>query len=59
MGLHTGDCEVRSDDLAGPAAHIAARVTALSAPNELLVSKTVNDSVVGSGIEFDDRANTK
>ncbi len=51
-GLHTGECEVRGDDLAGLSVHIAARVGALAAPGEILVSATVNDLVVGSGIEF-------
>ena len=55
MGLHTGECEVRGDDLGGLAVHIAARIGALAAPGEVLVSGTVKDLVVGSGIEFDDR----
>ncbi len=55
MGLHTGECEVRGDDLGGLAMHIAARVGALAAPGEVLVSGTVKDLVVGSGIEFADR----
>jgi pimeloyl-ACP methyl ester carboxylesterase/class 3 adenylate cyclase len=55
VGLHTGECEVRGDDLGGLAVHIAARVGALAAPGEVLVSGTVKDLVVGSGIEFEDR----
>jgi class 3 adenylate cyclase len=55
VGLHTGECEVRGDDLGGLAVHIAARVGALAAPGEVLVSGTVKDLVVGSGIEFGDR----
>jgi class 3 adenylate cyclase len=55
MGLHTGECDVRGDDLGGLAVHIAARVGALAGPREVLVSGTVKDLVVGSGIEFDDR----
>ena len=54
-GLHTGECEVRGDDLGGLAVHIAARVGALARPGEVLVSSTVKDLVVGSGIEFSDR----
>ncbi|MBV8159930.1 MAG: adenylate/guanylate cyclase domain-containing protein [Acidimicrobiia bacterium] len=54
-GLHTGECEVRGDDLGGLAVHIAARVGALAGPTEVLVSGTVKDLVVGSGIEFADR----
>ena len=55
MGLHTGECEVRGDDLGGLAVHIAARIGSLASPNEVLVSRTVKDLVVGSGIEFNDR----
>ena len=55
MGLHTGECDVRGDDLGGLAVHIAARVGALAEPGEIWVSGTVKDLVVGSGIEFDDR----
>jgi class 3 adenylate cyclase len=54
-GLHTGECIVRGDDLAGVAVHIAARVAALASPSEVLVTGTVKDLVVGSGIEFTDR----
>ena len=54
-GLHTGECEVRGDDLGGLAVHIAARVGALAAWGEVLVSSTVKDLVAGSGIEFGDR----
>ena len=52
FGVHTGECEVRGDDLAGLAVHIAARVSALADPGEVLVSRTVKDLVAGSGIEF-------
>ena len=55
VGLHTGECEVRGDDLGGLAVHIAARVGALASPEEVLVSGTVKDLVVGSGIEFTER----
>jgi class 3 adenylate cyclase/pimeloyl-ACP methyl ester carboxylesterase len=55
LGIHTGECEVRGDDLAGLAVHIAARVAAIAEPGEIFVSGTVRDLVVGSGIEFDDR----
>jgi class 3 adenylate cyclase/pimeloyl-ACP methyl ester carboxylesterase len=55
LGLHTGECEARGDDLGGLAVHIAARVGALADPGQVLVSGTVKDLVVGSGIEFNDR----
>jgi class 3 adenylate cyclase len=54
-GLHTGECEVRGDDLGGLAVHIAARVGALATSGEILVTGTLRDLVAGSGIEFDDR----
>jgi class 3 adenylate cyclase len=55
VGLHTGECEVRGKDLGGLAVHIAARVAAHACPGDVLVSSTVKDLVVGSGIEFEDR----
>ena len=55
LGLHTGECEVRGDDLGGLAVHIAARVGSLAAPGEVLVSGTVKDLVAGSSIDFVDR----
>ena len=54
-GLHTGQVELRGDDIAGMAVHIAARVEALADPGEVLVSRTLVDLIAGSGIEFDDR----
>ncbi|HEU0024123.1 MAG TPA: alpha/beta fold hydrolase [Thermoleophilaceae bacterium] len=54
-GLHTGECEVMSDDVGGLAVHIAARVMAQADAGEVLVSSTVKDLVVGSGIDFEDR----
>ena len=55
VGLHTGECEVRGNDLGGLAVHIAARVGAMADPGEVMVSRTVKDLVAGSGIEFVDR----
>ncbi len=54
-GLHTGECEVIGDDVGGLAVHIGARVMGAAGPGEVLVSSTVKDLVVGSGIDFDDR----
>ncbi len=54
-GLHTGECEVVGDKLAGIAVHTGARVAAQASAGEVLVSQTVRDLVAGSGIEFDDR----
>jgi pimeloyl-ACP methyl ester carboxylesterase/class 3 adenylate cyclase len=51
-GIHTGECEVIGEDLAGIAVHIGARVAALGGPGELLVSSTVKDLVAGSGLRF-------
>jgi class 3 adenylate cyclase len=54
-GLHTGECEVIGDDVGGLAVHIGARVLHQAGPGEVLVSSTVKDLVVGSGIHFRER----
>jgi class 3 adenylate cyclase/alpha-beta hydrolase superfamily lysophospholipase len=54
-GLHTGEIELRGDDIGGISAHIGARVAALAGPREVLVSRTVRDLVAGSGLTFSDR----
>jgi class 3 adenylate cyclase len=54
-GIHTGEIEVQSDDIAGLAVHIAARISALARGGEILVSSTVRDLVMGSEIAFEDR----
>jgi class 3 adenylate cyclase len=54
-GLHTGECEVTDGKIAGIAVSIGARISALAAPGEVLVSSTVKDLVAGSGLRFEDR----
>jgi class 3 adenylate cyclase len=54
-GLHTGECEMIGDDIAGIAVHIAARVAAAAGADEVLVSSTVKDLVGGSSLQFIDR----
>jgi class 3 adenylate cyclase len=54
-GIHSGECEVIGENLGGIAVHIGARITALAGADETLVSQTVKDAVIGSGIRFDDR----
>jgi class 3 adenylate cyclase len=54
-GLHTGECEIRGDDIGGIAVHIGARVSALAGPNDVLVSSTLRDLVIESGLEFEER----
>lgn len=54
-GAHTGECEIRGDDLGGIAVHIGARVGSLAHANEVLVSSTVKDLVAGSGFTFEHR----
>ncbi|MEA2283587.1 MAG: hypothetical protein QOK21_4194 [Solirubrobacteraceae bacterium] len=54
-GLHTGECELMGDDVGGMAVHIAARVCGLAAPGEVLASGTVYGTVVGSGLDWEDR----
>ena len=55
VGIRTGECELMGDDLGGIAVHIAARVVLLASPGEILVSSSLRDLVVGSGIGFDER----
>jgi class 3 adenylate cyclase len=54
-GVHTGEVELRGDDIAGLGVNIASRIEALAQPGEILVSRTVTDLVAGSGLDFDDR----
>jgi class 3 adenylate cyclase/pimeloyl-ACP methyl ester carboxylesterase len=54
-GIHTGECEVLGEKLAGISVVIGARVAALANPGEVLVSQTVKDLVAGSGFGFIDR----
>ncbi len=58
-GLHTGECEVMGDDMGGIAVHIGARIAAVAAPGEVLVSSTVRDLVAGSGLRFRDHGAAK
>ncbi len=54
-GIHSGEVEAIGEDVGGMAVNIGARVGALAAPGEVLVSSTVRELVVGSGIEFEER----
>ena len=54
-GIHTGECEIIDEKVAGIAVSIGARVAARAGPGEVLVSQTVKDLVAGSGIEFTER----
>ena len=54
-GLHTGECELVGQDVAGIAVHIGARVMTEAGPGEVLASSTVKDLVVGSGLQFGER----
>lgn len=54
-GVHTGEVELREDDISGIAVHIAARVAAAAEPGEVLVSRIVVDLVAGSGLSFSAR----
>jgi len=55
VGLHAGEIEITADDIIGLAVHVAARVSALAGPDEVLVSSTVRDLVFGSDVAFTDR----
>jgi class 3 adenylate cyclase len=54
-GIHTGECESAGEDLRGLAVHIGSRIASLASASEVLVSGTVCDLVVGSGIDFVER----
>lgn len=55
IGIHTGECELMDTDIGGIAVHIAARILGQAGGGEILVSRTVRDLVVGSGIGFRER----
>jgi pimeloyl-ACP methyl ester carboxylesterase len=54
VGVHTGECEVLGDKYSGFAVHLGARIAAAAGPGQVLVSSTVRDLIVGSGILLDD-----
>ena len=54
-GLHVGEVELRGEDIGGIAVHVASRVMSSAGPGEILVSSTVKDLVIGSGIDFEER----
>ena len=54
-GLHTGEVELNDGGVTGLAVHIGARVGAVAGPSEILVTRTVTELVIGSGIDFQDR----
>jgi class 3 adenylate cyclase len=55
VGIHTGECELIGEDVAGMAVHIASRLAGLAAPGEVLISGTVFGTVVGGPFSFEDR----
>lgn len=57
VGVHTGECEVLGDKYSGIAVHLGSRVAAVAQPGQVVVSSTVKDLVVGSGIHFEDLGN--
>jgi pimeloyl-ACP methyl ester carboxylesterase/class 3 adenylate cyclase len=58
-GVHTGEVEVRGDDVGGIAVHVAARVAGLAGAGEVLATSTVRDLTAGSGLTFEDRGATE
>jgi class 3 adenylate cyclase len=58
-GIHTGECELRDNQIGGIAVHIAARILGQAGAGEILVSRTVRDLVVGSGTGFEDRGSVE
>ncbi|WP_123024311.1 adenylate/guanylate cyclase domain-containing protein [Mycolicibacterium stellerae] len=59
VGIHTGECELMDADIGGIAVHIAARILGQAGGGEIVVSRTVRDLVVGSGIGFADRGSVE
>jgi class 3 adenylate cyclase len=58
-GIHTGECELGDHTVSGMAVHIAARIVDRAGADEILVSRTVRDLVVGSGTGFEDRGSAE
>jgi len=54
-GVHTGEVEIKGEDIGGIAVNIAARIAALAESGKVLVSRTVRDLVAGSNLRFEDR----
>lgn len=54
-GVHTGECELVGEKLAGIAVVTGSRISSLAARREVLVSSTVKDLVAGSGFSFEER----
>jgi class 3 adenylate cyclase len=54
-GVHVGECDRRGEDLAGLTVHVAARVAALAGANEVLVTATVRDALIGTDVRFGSR----
>lgn len=54
-GVHTGEIELRGDDVGGIGVHLAARIEAKAGAGEVLASRTVRDLVAGSGFTFSSR----
>jgi len=54
-GVHTGECDLQDGNVSGMGVHIAARLQALASPDEVIVSSTVKDLALGSGMHFDER----
>ena len=59
IGLHSGEIELRGDDVGGIAVNIGARVAETGSAGDVVVSSTVRDLVAGSGISFVDRGETE
>jgi class 3 adenylate cyclase len=55
IGLHTGEIELRQEDIGGLTVHVAARVMAEAEPGEVLVSESVRDLVAGSDVALEDK----
>ena len=52
VGVHTGECDLSTEELTGPAVDVAQRVAAHAPPCGVVVSSTVRDLVAGSGLSL-------
>ncbi|MGI9052630.1 MAG: hypothetical protein ACR2HQ_08285 [Ilumatobacteraceae bacterium] len=50
--MHTGEVELLDSDIGGVAVHLAARVCDAAEPGEVLVTRTVEDLLIGSELRF-------
>ncbi len=50
--IHTGEIELRDDDIGGVGVHVAARALGMADANEVVVTRTVRDLATGTDLGF-------